>query len=172
MYEKTLYRGPLSECSEAVSTKPQSLTHGDNSSGIKELNTIHLLHFLISFKDPHSISKPAPTKLPLHDLLSLKGPSATSKGSIWSKMTGRVPCNTASVSIPPAIHNLHTARMDQTATFAYKESSFFLYSSCHSMLHFMKSFKPFEKGRSFSHPAKYKLQSSHFLVAVTFVTQN
>lgn len=98
----------------------------------------------------------------LHDLLSLKGPSATSKGSIWSKMTGRAPCNTVSVSTPPATLNLHTARMDQTVTSANKESSFFSYPSRHSMLHFMKSFKSFEKARSFSHPAKYKLQALIF----------
>lgn len=159
----------------AVRQWAQSHSHslmGTTAAGLKNWTRSICSTFSSASRTLTGISKPAPTKLPLHDLLSLKGPSATSKGSIWSKMTGRVPCNTASVSIPPAIHNLHTARMDQTATFAYKESSFFLYSSCHSVLHFMKSFKPFEKGRSFSHPAKYKLQSSHFLVAVTFVTQN
>lgn len=77
-------------------------------------------------------------------------------------MTGRVPCNTARVSAPPAIRNLHTAQMHQTVTSAYKESSFFSNSSCQSVLHFMKSFKPFEKARSFSHSAKYKLQALIF----------
>lgn len=77
-------------------------------------------------------------------------------------MRGRVPCNTTSVSTPPAICNLHTAQMDQILTSAYKASSFFSYSNCQPVLHFMKSFKPFEKPRLFSHPAKYKLQALIF----------
>lgn len=114
------------------------------------------------FQGPSQASPNQHPQSCLQDLLSLKGPSATSKGSIWSKMTGRIPCNTTSVSIPPAMHNLHTAQMDQTVTFAYKASSFFSYASCQPALHFIKSFKPFERPRSFSHPAKYKLQALIF----------
>lgn len=162
VWESTVLRG---HSQSTVRQWAQSHSHplmGTTAAGLKNCTPSVCSTFSSASRTLTAISKSAPTKLPLRGLLSLKGPSATSKGSIWSKMTGRVPCNTVSVSTPPAIHNLHTAQMDQTVTSAYKESSFFSYSSCHSVLHFMKSFKPFEKARSFSHPAKCKLQAFIF----------
>lgn len=167
VWETTVLRATL-RVQEAVSTK--SPTHGDNSSQIKELRAIHCSTFSSASRTLTASPKQHPQSC-LHHLVSLKGPSATSKGSIWSRMTGRVPWNTESASVPPAIHNLHTAQMDQILTFAYKESSFFSYSSCQSVLHFIESFNLLRK-QEVSHIQPSTNSKVSFLVAVTFVTQN
>lgn len=138
---------------------PYSPTHGDNISWIKRTErdeSAPLSHQLQVHLRASSNQHPQ-SSLPNS---SLKGPSATTKASKsgvrWQAST--VPCNTVSTPTPPAIHHLHlhTAQTDQIITSAYKDSNFFSYSRCRSVLHSTKGFKPFEKPRSFSHPANYK----------------
>lgn len=54
-----------------------------------------------------SIFKPSPAKQPAW-LEPQKTLSGFKSLWIWSKMTGRVPCNTLGMPIPPAICHLHT----------------------------------------------------------------
>lgn len=141
---------------------PQSPTHGDNSSRIKELSAMNLLHFLISFKGPHRHLQISTHKAASMTCWASKGPQQLQKaqsGARWQEESPSTPW------VCPPLQQSATftgPQMDQTVTSAYKESSFFSYSSCQSVLHFMKSFKTFGKPRTFSHPAEYKLQALIF----------
>lgn len=141
---------------------PYSSTHGDNTSQIKKLSMVSLLHFLISFKYTYrhlqiSTHKAACMTGALKDPQQLQKPSKS--GARWQAST--VPCHTVSMPTPPATCHLHMAQTDQIITSVHKDSSCFSYSSCWSMLH-SKGLQTFRKTKIFLTSSQLQTPRSHF----------
>lgn len=150
---------------------PQSPTHGDNGSGIKELSAMNLLHFLISFKGPHRHLQISTHKAASMTCWASKGPQQLQKAQSGARWQAESP------STPWVC-----PRLQQSATFTrprwIKQSlllrkravSFHIQAAslCYTS---WKALKLLGNQELF-HIQPSKNSKLSFLVAVTFVTQN
>lgn len=140
---------------------PQSPTHGDNSSRNKELSARNLLHFLISFKDPHRHLQISTHKAACMTCWASKGPQQLQKAPSGARWEAESPA-TPRVCPPLQQSAIFTRPRWIKYSLLLTKPAVSFHIQTASLLHFMKSFKPFEKPRLFSHPAKYKLQALIF----------